>query len=151
MGSSLSMDISSLSEYKMSNWSITRKYKTTVYVFGQITNGDYICFTLERPDLNNQPDVSCIPTGTYTCKRGMHRLYGMTEDFETFEVLNVPNRDKILFHSGNLPSDSKGCILLGTEEGMMHTQFAILNSRVAFRQFMAQNEGVDTFELVISE
>ena len=56
-----------------------------------------LCVTLERPWVNNEPEISCIPEGEYICfKRLSQRAKGMT-----FEVGGVPGRSAILFHPGN--------------------------------------------------
>ena len=86
-----------------------------------------------------------VPAGKYTCKRGKHRLHGMTEDFETFEIQGVVGHSNILFHWGNFNSDSEGCVLVGMPskvEGL-----PIANSRKAFAYFMQSLAGLDEFEL----
>lgn len=65
-------------------------------------------FSLELPDLNNTPFLSCIPTGDYFCKIELSPSQGMC-----FHILNVPGRDHILIHSGNYNKDTEGCLLLG--------------------------------------
>lgn len=65
--------------------------------------------TLERPWLNNERSVSCIPAGHYKFKRDTHGR------FQWFKVLDVPNRSNIEMHLGTKPSHSEGCILLSFE------------------------------------
>lgn len=85
------------------------------------------------------------PKGTYVCKRGLHRLASMTEEFETFEVTGVPDHTGILFHIGNYNSDSNGCILLGASRfGTM-----LKDSRVAFAHFLEATKDVNEFNLRI--
>jgi len=48
--------------------------------------------TLELDDLENRPNISCIPAGEYICKRVNSPKFG-----DTFEVANVPGRTHILF------------------------------------------------------
>ena len=62
--------------------------------------------SIERPWLNNQVSVSCIPSGHYKFKRDTHGR------FQWFEVLNVEGRTNIEMHLGTKPSHSEGCILL---------------------------------------
>jgi hypothetical protein len=62
--------------------------------------------TLERPWLDNQPYVSCIPAGRYKFKRDTHGR------FQWFRVLDVSKRTDIEFHEGTKPSHSAGCILV---------------------------------------
>lgn len=89
-----------------------------------------------------------LPAGTYVCERGIHRLKDYIEPFETFEVLKVPGATGILFHIGNMNSDSQGCILLG--EDLDPTFWAIENSRLTFDAFMQSLKGISTFNLTVS-
>lgn len=89
--------------------------------------------------------------GTYTCKRGMHRLHGMTHDFETFEVTNVPGHVGILFHVGNFNKDSEGCILLGSAVAPYKGGHMITNSRKEFAEFMELQKGVSQFILEVRD
>ena len=105
------------------------------------------CDTLELPYKNNEHDISCIPTGTYTCK------WTFSQHFQkyTYEVMNVFNRQGIRIHAGNYNKDSLGCILLGQGYGDLNNdgEKDILNSREAldtFETFMAKED----FELTIT-
>lgn len=111
---------------------ILRIEKSEEGVFGVLkVNSRFCCVTLERPWLFNQPDISCIPDGMYQCKRVDSPAFG-----NTFEIINVPGRSKILFHAGNFVSDSKGCILLGEGIGEIEGQRAIKSSKAAVKTFM---------------
>jgi hypothetical protein len=88
--------------------------------------------TLEEPWLENEPNVSCIPKGTYQCKRITSQRFG-----ETFEIVNVPGRSHILFHAGNGPEDTQGCILVGRRfNNNITARPSILESRFGFGDFM---------------
>ena len=65
--------------------------------------------TLERPWLDNQTSVSCIPAGHYKFTRDTHGR------FQWFKVLDVPGRTHIEFHTGRKPEHSEGCILVSME------------------------------------
>ena len=65
--------------------------------------------SLERPWLNNQPNISCIPAGHYKFKRDTHGR------FQWFKVLSVDKRTNTEMHLGSRPSHSEGCILLPIE------------------------------------
>lgn len=96
-----------------------------------------------------------IPVGQYLCKRSMHRLEGMTQDFETFEITNVPCHTKLLFHWGNYNRDSDGCILLGEKLApsgleMVGIGQMITHSRATFNAFMTLQIGIDSFTLTVS-
>lgn len=87
-----------------------------------------------------------IPNGTYTCVRSKHRLHGMTEDFETFEIAGVAGHQGLLFHWGNFNKDSEGCVLIGlSRSGDM-----ILHSREAFAEFTEGLKGLDSFTLIVA-
>ena len=84
-------------------------------------NGERICDTLERPYFNNQRNISCIPEGIYPVRLRLARE-SASRDYLHLLVEEVPNRDWILFHRGNYPKDTSGCILvgLGTEQDVVH-------------------------------
>ena len=98
--------------------------------------------------------VPKITPGAHICKRGKHRLHGMVEDFETFEITGVPGHSKLLFHWGNWTENSDGCVLNGDSEvegdhaGRHHVGM-VTNSRAAFARFMALQAGVDSFTLTV--
>ncbi len=96
--------------------------------------------TLEH-NFNGAPKV---PTGTYTCKRGIHELeHG--KPFETFEVTSVPGHTGILFHVGNFNIDSNGCILLGVSDNGS----SIGQSKIAFNRFIEALVGINEFTLEV--
>ena len=78
---------------------------------GQLTTADtqFGCFTLERPWLNNQPNISCIPKGTYTCNWA---YMGDLKEWH-YEVMNVPGRSGIFIHELNYVTQTNGCIGVG--------------------------------------
>lgn len=133
------------------NLILTRTDFTENGIFSTLcdTDGNQIAVTLEHAYDSGNGDGSYlpkIPVGTFTCKRSQHRLEGMTQDFTTFQVMDVPNHTNILFHWGNFNKDSDGCILLGNERnGDM-----IMNSKTTFSTFMALQDGVDEFTLVVA-
>ena len=67
-----------------------------------------IWFTIERPDLNNQNNISCIPEGTYKVAP-----YSSDKFPDVWEVKDVLNRTKILIHQANWAHDLEGCIGVG--------------------------------------
>ena len=112
--------------------------------FGIMMVADAMIFTVERPWLDNQPYISCIPEGVYECSP-RHYFRG---GYEAIEIREVPNRSYILFHRANLPSDVAGCIAPVSTLGCLNGQWAGLNSRVAFDRLM-RDYGGKTFELSI--
>lgn len=69
-------------------------------------NGHTICKTIELPWLNNQRRISCIPEGTYFIRKRFSSKFKWH-----LEVMNVKNRDLILFHpANNALKELNGCI-----------------------------------------
>lgn len=114
-------------------------------IFGVLLDENIpFALTLELPWKENQRSISCIPEDSYICKRIVTPKHG-----ETFTVTNVPNRDAILFHSGNTSADSQGCILVAEEFGELNGKTAVLSSKKGFLEFMDRLKGVNEFRLII--
>lgn len=128
--------------------------------FGKLYDGNtLICYTGELPKYAGNPDVlnerrtDCIPTGTYVCKIKQGSKFGIV-----YRLENVPNRSEILIHKGNYAgskidgyrSDIEGCILLGTEIGILSNQKAVRDSKTAFDKFM-KLMNKEPFEIMIME
>lgn len=114
--------------------------------FGVLSiDGLPICLTLERQWLNNEKGKSCIPAGCYVAARVQSPKFG-----NTFEVMNVASRDKILFHGGNIDDDSHGCILLGEQFNIWNDgTCCIASSKVAVAEFLQRTASVNEFDLEI--
>lgn len=113
--------------------------------------GNQLFCTLEHAFENDDKNlVPKIPDGVFECIRGWHRLDGMVEEFETFEVTGVFGHRGLLFHVGNFNFDSDGCILLGSQFNKTPSVWTILNSRVAFNNFMSLQNKNDKFNLVVT-
>ena len=111
-----------------------------------INEGVPFALTLERPWLDNMPNVSCIIPGTYQCIRHISPRFG-----ETFWVQDVPGRSEILFHKGNVSTDSHGCILVGESFNYVMGEAGITSSAQGFKEFMTILEGRNEFEITIEE
>lgn len=120
---------------------------------GLLVSEDFNCRTLELPWRNNQRQISCIPPGIYDVEIRLSNKYG-----RVYWVRRVPDRTYILIHSGNYGGDKSkgykthimGCILLGKKAGRLGGQVAVLNSRIAVRNFMEEME-YEPFKLRIQE
>ena len=89
-------------------------------------NGERMCDTLENPYINNERNISCIPEGNYRVRLRLPRE-SATREYLHLLVQDVPDRDWILFHRGNFPKDTSGCILVG----LGSQQDAVNNSTLA--------------------
>lgn len=114
----------------------TRKEGT----FGRLTYGDFTCYTVEPMWANNEPRVSCIPTGYYFLER--HKsprfgdsaiIYGGT--VSKFYAIGFV-RNSILIHPANKSNQLEGCIGLGDRLGELDGVRAVLNSRRTVAKFL---------------
>lgn len=112
----------------------------------------FSCFCMELPWRDNKVQFSCISSGEYQVQVRWSRKYKWH-----FHITGVDGRTYILVHSGNFAGDtnkgykthSYGCLLLGKSLGYIGNQRAVLNSRIAVRQFYnLMNQ--QTFKLIIS-
>ena len=132
---------------------LTRKQYRADGIFGELSDADGKTLFVTLEHAYEQQDgtfVPKIPTGTFVCQRGPHRLHGMTSDFTTFEITGVEGHSNILFHWGNFNKDSEGCILLGKTVANTGADEMVTSSRAAFADFMAMQEGLDTFTLTVA-
>lgn len=74
---------------------------------GTITyNGAHICHTIELPDRNNIPRLSCIPIGQYKLQKRRYPKHG-----EQIGIPVVLGREAILIHAANNALEElQGCI-----------------------------------------
>ena len=97
-------------------------------------DGQFECFTLENPYLDNKNNISCIPTGFYQWRLRDGVLEGSKYEYLHPHIMDVPNRNWILIHKGNYPKDTLGCILVGSSIGVD----AVWNSKEAFDKLMSK-------------
>ena len=111
-------------------------------------NEERICDTLENPWLDNQRRISCIPEGEYPVRLRYPKESG-TKEYLHLLVQDVPDRDMVLVHIGNLPSHTQGCLLvgLGTQQNVVN------NSRLAMDLLMKEilNLGGENINLIIKK
>ena len=80
------------------------------YVFNEKNELVFEFVTLELPWKDNAHNISCIPEGDYLVEKMPPTA---KRKYQYFHVLNVPNRDGILWHPGNFTHDILGCFLPG--------------------------------------
>lgn len=108
-----------------------------------------ICGTLERVYLEEDSYVPKIHDGLWHCHRDFYHKGG----YETFEIF-IPGHTRILFHKGNWPKDSEGCVLLGESYHDFNPAAGIQdpglgNSGAAFGEFMTLTKGIEDFFLEV--
>ena len=129
------------------NLLIIRETFTDKSTIGKLfVNGEYFCYTLELPYRDNQRRISCIPSGEYKVRLRLARE-SATRDYLHLLVQDVPDRTYILFHRGNKPSHTKGCILVG----QTYEQDFVGNSTLAMDLLMKEiiNLGGENINLII--
>lgn len=110
--------------------------------FGVLTLDNGLAFhTGELPWKDNASGVSCIPAGTYRCEWINSPKHG-----ECYQITGVHGRSMIEIHSANFMGDTSkgkhsqllGCVALGKGLGELEGQMAVLQSKVAVREFEAE-------------
>jgi uncharacterized protein DUF5675 len=106
--------------------------------------GGLTLHTVEDDWKDNQRNESCIPNGEYELVRTIYHKHKI----ETFEVVDVPNRDRCLVHTANTEEDVQGCIGVGMRPGTFSVvdeddpqkrrknKRGVVDSRIAFGKFM---------------
>jgi len=87
---------------------LKRIWETDTATYGVMIDDVPFAVTLELPWRNNRQDISCIPAGNYYCRKITSPKFG-----QVFQVINVPGRENILIHKGNIDEDTKGCVIIG--------------------------------------
>jgi hypothetical protein len=131
----------------MINLLLIRDTFSKVSTLGELfLNGERMCDTLENPWIDNQRNISCIPEGEYPVRLRYPRESG-TRDYLHLLVQEVPNRDFILVHRGNFPSQTQGCLLvgIGTEQDVVHN--SVLAMDLLIKEIL--NLGGENINLII--
>jgi hypothetical protein len=100
--------------------SLIRKIESDMGTFGRLLAPELSLCTAELPWRDNKSRISRIPPGVYKCAP-----YSSAKFPNVYKVCDVPEREDILFHTGNFSgdvakgykSDVLGCILVGTRMG----------------------------------
>lgn len=133
---------------------LVRGASTDDGTFGKLTVSGKTFISEELPWRDNKSNISCIPTGTYTCEVTFSNRFQR----DLYQVNNVENRNSVRIHPANWAgdtfkgkkSDLEGCIGLG--EGISvddKGQKIIIDSKIAIADFMATLNN-QPFTLIIS-
>ncbi len=85
---------------------VVREYNSPCTGGHMDIDGSTFGITLERPWLDNQNTISCIPPGKYQVAITMSTKFGRP----MMEILNVPGRSGIRIHNANRSEEVEGCI-----------------------------------------
>lgn len=136
----------------MSTARLTRFAYTPFGTFGRLVVNGKEVYTIERPWLGNQSNVSCIPEGTYVMRQRdsgvVARSTGQAYK-RGWEVTDVPGRSFIMIHPGNTMDDLQGCIAPGKALSSMGGKWSVSSSRPAFDELMVALSGQDEWTLII--
>ena len=93
----------------------------------------FTCCTLELPYVNNERNISCIPTGNYCVSKRNSPKYG-----DHFIIKDVPGRSYILIHHGNYHTDIRGCVLVGSafKDINLDGQTDVINSKGTMKKLL---------------
>ena len=117
-------------------------YSPNMGTFGFLQVGDWRCATVEEIWKDNRSNVSCVPVGTYRLRRAVHHIStpDPTDDYNCYEIVDVPDRSAIHIHIANTILDLRGCVGLGNRHGTLKDHWAVQRSRAAFAEFMSRME-----------
>ena len=141
----------------MTRVTLDRFVATSHGVFGIMNVKGMKFYTVEEENLGNRKSISCIPAGTYRCKRTKYHKGG----YDTFEITEVPNRDRILFHIANTEENVEGCVGIGLNIGVLDVKdedsgdvvpkLAVTQSKLAFGLWFRKFMGEDEFDIQIAD
>lgn len=98
---------------------LNRFISTDLGTFGMLTVNGKSFFTVEKPWVNNTPEISCIPSGVYTLAPHESHKYGnvlcmVNNEMKITHFKNIDSaRFACLIHTANYEKDVIGCIGLG--------------------------------------
>jgi hypothetical protein len=128
-------------------WTLRRVEVGPDGAFGELTIAEASrpwLYTVERTYTVDSAEVIKIPPGTYHCIRTRY-YHGQCDTYE----VQVPEHSRLLFHPGNLETDSDGCIIVGMSRGWLNGKPAVLRSRVGFALFMQLCAGRSGFDMKV--
>ncbi len=117
-----------------------------VVTIGEMVVGNYRCFSVENPWLQNAPYHSCIPEGHYVMRLGRYNRGG----YAAYELQDVEGRTLIKIHVANRAKDVLGCIGPGVAVGHFGSgEFGVTNSKTTFANFMSELGDAPLVDLII--
>lgn len=96
-----------------------------------VVDGEGVCWCLEEPWRENEPNVSCIPAGTYP----LALEHSPSKGRELWTIKDVPGRSYVRIHIGNSVDDTAGCVLPGELPTTKNNRREVEFSARAFGKF----------------
>lgn len=129
------------------NIALVRRWYTAKSTTGEmLIDGRHQCYSLERPDLNNAAEVSCIPEGGYDLS-----LYFSSHNKRWVPLLHdVPQRSMIEIHPANYPHELKGCIAPGVTRDIDAVYASVAAFEVLYKKIKAAIDDHEAVRIVIS-
>lgn len=120
-------------------------YSPNMGTFGFLGLPDWRCATIEEIWKENQRNVSCIPVGTYRLRHAVHHIStpDPDDDYDCYEIVDVPNRSAIHIHIAQNILDLMGCVGLGSRHGLLKKHWAVMQARKTFAEFMARMNALE--------
>lgn len=89
--------------------------------------------------------TTVLMNGKYLCKKDFYHKGG----YPTYEIA-VEGHDRVLFHKGNVETDSEGCVLVAEKFGALNGKLAVAESKEGFSELMFLASGLDSFGMQVS-
>lgn len=105
-------------------------------------DGVFLCYTMEKPWLDNAPMISCVPDGVYELNPTSSPKFGETYYLESpnlgVSLSGNTKRTHILIHKANKESQLLGCIAPVSSFGVFTgaDEWCGLSSGVAYNKLM---------------
>lgn len=124
---------------------LKRDYFSLSAVSGVLyVDGVEFCHTLEPAIIDGYGKGSCVKPGTYSIDYHFSPKFGKY----MLTLCGVKGRSGILIHSGNVPQDSAGCILVGDRLSIEYlTNSRVLLSRLLGRVLDSMQNGSVTITI----
>jgi len=105
-------------------------------------DGVVLCYTIEKPWVNNEPMISCVPAGVYELNPCKSHKFGDTYCLENTDLgvslHSKTKRTHILIHKANMESQLHGCIAPVSSFGVLNgeVEWCGLSSAKAYNKLI---------------
>lgn len=97
---------------------------------------NFFCYSIEDAQRTTKiHGQTCIPLGDYPLGTRMSPKFSPRLGHDMIWVMDVPDYQFILIHTGNTISDTEGCLIIGNRIGVLDGKDAVLNSKSTYGAF----------------